>query len=256
MNSVIDKINNKKLLYIQKNTIDKLRNDVCKYYPTFVFICLDETDDCYILAKGINNNENAGITTLSFNSNTGNKMDFIRLDFDSRLIAKNKIDAITKYLALAHPTQSIIINEDHIYETFALNDKPQTADDIASQFANYLNTNCGLKDLDAILVQHPTLTAMGFDNPGNTGFQFNRAYLRQYVGEFQCACIYLSRRKKSSMRYNFHNSYTLKHIAEDKFHTYICNGALIAAAMHLGFEYRQMDPNAFFYMTKTEYFGL
>ena len=112
MVSLIKKLNKKYLFYIEKNKINILGSDKGNFYPAFGFVCLGETDTQYVVAKGINDDQIAGVTTVSFKSNTGNCMDFIRLDFDSRLIAKNKKEAFIKYLTFAHPVQSKIINED------------------------------------------------------------------------------------------------------------------------------------------------
>lgn len=257
MVSLIKKLNKKYLFYIEKNKINILGSDKGNFYPAFGFVCLGETDTQYVVATGINDDQFAGVTTLSFKSNTGNCMDFIRVDFDSRLIAKNKKEAIIKYLTFAHPVQSKIINEDLIYETLEANEKKYNLiNDLVNPFSSFLDVKYGQSALDAVWTVNPSLTAWGFDEQQEQSFQTNRTELKNSLSQFQCACVYLSRRKKNKMKYSFNNSYTLKHLAEGKFHTYISNGVLIAAALHLGFKYTRIDPNAFFYMSKTEYYGL
>jgi len=89
------------------------------------------------------------------------------------------------------------------------------------------------------------LTCWGFSHPRADGFDDARAELRsEGVSYFLRAVDWLDHiPKRKSVNYG---SYDLKHQAERWAHDYVSNGALIAAAIHLGFKVERIPgtPNA------------
>lgn len=135
---------------------------------------------------------------------------------------------------------------------------------------NYLIT---LADIEKVMQDEPLLShnGFGFDDSypdyfyklyayGKSkaeylqGFKEDRQKLKQALDECQRCCLYLQHLKKiKTVRYNL-GSYGLKHSAE-RYHralkmfdqSYVSNGALICAAIHMGFKVIRQDedsPNA------------
>jgi hypothetical protein len=86
------------------------------------------------------------------------------------------------------------------------------------------------------LAQEPTLTASGIC----PGVVEDKPALREVA-----ICIAWLRKVPITRRLcPFANSYRLKHEVEAWAGTYVSNGALIAAALGLGLQYRRVGPNA------------
>ena len=100
----------------------------------------------------------------------------------------------------------------------------------------------------AAMDQHPDLCSHGFGNPGDAGFSDWRDDLLSDFGvdQFQRARRYLSAFAHRQTLNRRRSSYGLKHSAEDEQGGYISNGALIAAAVDLGFRMERINygPNA------------
>ena len=84
--------------------------------------------------------------------------------------------------------------------------------------------------------KYPDLTIDGLAGDRRPDFEWRRMELIASVDEFERAVAWLSviPKRKSPNRDDGH-SYGLKHAAEKWAGAYITNGALIAAAVHLGF---------------------
>jgi len=84
--------------------------------------------------------------------------------------------------------------------------------------------------------KYPYLTIDGLAGDRRPDFEGRRMELVAAVDEFERAVAWLSviPKRKSPNRDDGH-SYGLKHAAEEWAGAYITNGALIAAAVHLGF---------------------
>lgn len=99
-------------------------------------------------------------------------------------------------------------------------------------------------DLNKVLQKEPTLNKNGFNTPDPRKiYNFGDVELV----EIDTAITWLSDRERSK-RFNKNiTSYGIKHLAERAFGTYICNGSLIAAAIHMRLEYEKIDntPNIF-----------
>ena len=139
--------------------------------------------------------------------------------------------------------------------------------------SNYLITRI---DIARVLEQEPLLTANGFGHADTyhesfykrrtfhdskaeyiQHFHASQEILRNSIDECQRCCMYLQHLKKlKSVRYNF-GSYGLKHSVE-RYHrklnqfndAYVSNGALICAAIHMGFSIMRKDhlsPNAWIF---------
>jgi hypothetical protein len=97
------------------------------------------------------------------------------------------------------------------------------------------------KELRAVLAQHPTLTPNGLNAPCDSSLLEPHNVL-----EFELAVSWL----RSVPRAKLHpersqSSYRLKHWAEDWIGSYVCNGAMCAAAWHLGYPVKEFpgSPN-------------
>jgi hypothetical protein len=101
------------------------------------------------------------------------------------------------------------------------------------------------KAIDAVMANWEDLTCWGFSHPKAEGFTDARAQLRtEGVSYFIRAAEWLKHiPRRSSVNLG---SYSLKHQAERWAGDYVSNGALIAAAVHLGFKVERIagSPNA------------
>jgi len=101
------------------------------------------------------------------------------------------------------------------------------------------------KSIDAVMSEWKDLTCWGFSRLGAEGFEKARAELRtEGASYFLHAIDWLGHiPKRKTVNYG---SYGLKHQAERWARGYVSNGALIAAAIHLGFKVKRVPgtPNA------------
>jgi hypothetical protein len=81
------------------------------------------------------------------------------------------------------------------------------------------------------LEKHPDLTCNGFEHPTDEGFEQRRADMP--IDAFKRSVAWLSHVPK--VKQGGASSYRLKHVAERWSDSYIPNGAMIAAAVHMGF---------------------
>ena len=90
-------------------------------------------------------------------------------------------------------------------------------------------------NLQEIFAKVPTLTPNGIESK-LTGDKFDDDYLEQIN-----TCIEWLETKKTQKTLNrISSSYGIKHIIERELKTYVCNGAFIAAVIHLGIPYRRI----------------
>lgn len=98
------------------------------------------------------------------------------------------------------------------------------------------------KALDEVLTAHPILRQLGWDRKA-----WDSPVDRQ---QFECACAFLEATARPLKALNPRSgSYWLKHLAEVWAGEYVSNGALIAAALALGFRFRigmEDSPNCIF----------
>jgi hypothetical protein len=98
------------------------------------------------------------------------------------------------------------------------------------------------QSLNEVLRAHPTLTAMGWGRAV--------ADSRVNAEQFEYACAFLEAHGRPLDRFNpVSGSYWVKHLAEHWAGDYISNGALIAAALGLGYQARRSmegGPNCIF----------
>jgi hypothetical protein len=96
-------------------------------------------------------------------------------------------------------------------------------------------------NINDILKIEPTLTPNGIED-SFTGVLFDDDYLRHVD-----ICIDWLKTKKTQKSVNkISSSYGIKHEIEREFKTYVCNGAFIAAIIHLGIPYKRgRTPNIF-----------
>jgi len=101
-----------------------------------------------------------------------------------------------------------------------------------------------MKNLDQIVCDYPALTALGFDNLWRNGFNKSRAELAKSTKMFDRAVEWLETiPRRKSPNYVEGNSYVLKqHASKEK--GYISNGAMIAAALALGFTIQYVGPDS------------
>jgi len=91
-------------------------------------------------------------------------------------------------------------------------------------------------------------------------FEESRNLLLQATDQFDRACQWLSMQKRTkNINKKALSSYGLKHCVEgwsrdrSVLNPYVANGVLIAAAIHLGFQYEQLDelnPNVYLNISK------
>ena len=99
--------------------------------------------------------------------------------------------------------------------------------------------------IDAVMAEWERLTCWGFSNPKDKDFAKARAALRDDGVSYFIRAVewlhHIPRRNTVSL-----DSYWLKHQAEWWSGNYVSNGALIAAAIHLGFKVEPISgsPNA------------
>ncbi|WP_428304411.1 hypothetical protein [Lacipirellula sp.] len=115
------------------------------------------------------------------------------------------------------------------------------------------------ENLGAVMERCPNLGAFGFGSfgqyhpefPGNATKELkqDRGELLRGFAQFQTACEWLAKIEKSRSTNQTCSSYALKHRVE-RFYApfYCCNGAFIAAAIHMGFKWVEDGPNACFNM--------
>ena len=99
--------------------------------------------------------------------------------------------------------------------------------------------------IDAVMREWSDLTCWGFSHPNVEGFAKERAQLRNEGISYFIRAVEWLRHIPKRKTVNF-GSYWLKHQAERWSGDYVSNGALIAAAIHLGFKVEHIDgtPNA------------
>jgi hypothetical protein len=91
-------------------------------------------------------------------------------------------------------------------------------------------------DIADVMRKYPDLTIDGLAGDRRPDFERRRTALSGAVSEFERAVAWLSRvPKRKSANRDGGCSYGLKHAAEGWAGAYLPNGALIAAAVHLGF---------------------
>jgi hypothetical protein len=123
--------------------------------------------------------------------------------------------------------------------------------------AKRMSSEISEADVVCIMERHPTLSAFGFGCFGQYHREFrndiseelkgDRQELRESVDQCQRACDWLSRVEISKSIHRCHSSYGLKHQVERYYDMIPCsNGAFIAAAIHMGFKWKQVGPNAYF----------
>lgn len=107
-----------------------------------------------------------------------------------------------------------------------------------------------MKTLEQVLQDHPSLTYGGFwgpwrDRQGER--QSDRQRLAEAHDEFNFTVDWLQRNLRPTKRVGVQapSSYYLKHLAEKEYaRGYIANGVLLAAALALGYPWRQHRINA------------
>ncbi len=92
----------------------------------------------------------------------------------------------------------------------------------------------------AVMAKHPFLSCRGFE-AACVGIEAPRADLAASVDEFERAVAWLLLVPKRQTVNRDFDSYGLKHAAERWARAYVGNGALIAAALHLGFIIEPID---------------
>lgn len=113
------------------------------------------------------------------------------------------------------------------------------------------------KDIATVMERCPNLGAFGFGTFGQYHPEFpsdnaeelkrDREELLRSVRQFQIACEWLGKIEKSGSINYSRSSYGLKHWVEKFYDPFYCsNGAFIAAAIHMGFEWVEDGPNASF----------
>ena len=110
--------------------------------------------------------------------------------------------------------------------------------------------------LAAVLAEHPTLTAYGFENSEEADpdeMAERSAELRRSEATFDAACVWIREHLPPTPRSRgYYSSYYLKHLAEAEI-GYLSNGLFIAAMIHCGHRFRQPgrgNPNAYFPLHK------
>jgi hypothetical protein len=97
-----------------------------------------------------------------------------------------------------------------------------------------------------VMERHPDLTDQGFERPGRRGFDHHRADMLHpfAVKQFEYARAWLSAvPKRSAPNRDYGHSYGLKHVVEKWAGSYVSNGMLIAAALHLGLPIARCPSN-------------
>jgi hypothetical protein len=102
--------------------------------------------------------------------------------------------------------------------------------------------------LNAVAKKWSELTYIGLQAPSDGDFAVNRGRLAECEAEFRRAYDWLVQVPVRSSINRSHGSYGLKHAAEAWSGDYVSNGALIAAALHLGLRMEPIagTPNAYF----------
>lgn len=95
-------------------------------------------------------------------------------------------------------------------------------------------------NINNILKQEPTLTGFGITADVNTN-----GFSEKEIGQIETCIKWLSEKKVQKKIEMLVTSYGIKHIIERELNTYISNGCLIAAVIHLGIPYKRLvdSPN-------------
>jgi len=98
-------------------------------------------------------------------------------------------------------------------------------------------------ELNTILRNQPKLSAAGFRTSHWDGadedFADNRQWLRDRIGQVNDSIRFLEQCSRTKTFRKSRSSYGLKHDAENmEGNSYVCNGAMIVALIHLGFRYK------------------
>lgn len=114
-----------------------------------------------------------------------------------------------------------------------------------------------MNTLEQVLAQHPTLGYTGFGGPWSApgDWQEDRRMLAQAHQDFQFAVDWLRANCRPAKRVTSSavSSYALKHYAERSHpRGYLSNGVLIAAALALGYPWRQDGINAWIAVRRTD----
>lgn len=88
-----------------------------------------------------------------------------------------------------------------------------------------------------VMIAYPSLSIEGLDDPRRLGFVAACAKLGEAVEQFDAAVAWLQLVPRTLQPRQF--SYILKHRAQSWSGKYVSNGALIAAALHLGIRVRR-----------------
>jgi len=110
------------------------------------------------------------------------------------------------------------------------------------QIFHQLSKQFTQSDLDTVMAQNPEITSIGILSSQDSLYLGSRIDLQASLKEFQLSCAFLSKCKKSNTLNNKNgSSYSLKHRIERFLGIYITNGAIIAAAICLGIDYKQVQ---------------
>ena len=98
-------------------------------------------------------------------------------------------------------------------------------------------------NLENILKQQPTLTPFGIEGPGT--FQTTEKFDADCMHQIEDCINWLSPKTTQPKINRKVTSYAIKHIIEREMKTYVSNGCLIAAVIHLGIPYKRIagTPN-------------
>jgi hypothetical protein len=113
------------------------------------------------------------------------------------------------------------------------------------------------EDLECIMDRYPDLSSFGFgvfeleeqplsDDERAKRLAQNRQTLLEHVDECSFICGWLAQLAKSDSINRRHSSYSLKHCIEPLYNGHVFNGALIAAAIHMGFDVKRSGNSAYF----------
>ena len=104
-----------------------------------------------------------------------------------------------------------------------------------SKASNYTQEN-----LDRILKNFPNLTYSGFENLGAIDYAESRNRLADALQEFQFCCVHFTFYSKTKSTYKGQFSHHYKIEVEHIVNSYIAEGSVIAAALHMGLIIKQL----------------
>ena len=104
-----------------------------------------------------------------------------------------------------------------------------------SKASNYTQEN-----LDRILKNYPNLTYSGFENSGAIDYAESRNRLADALKEFQFCCVHFTFYSKTKSTYKRQFSHYYKIEVEHIVKSYIAEGSVIAAALHMGLIIKQL----------------